>query len=46
MEYTTPTLRTVGTAQALVLGKDGQMTDHASSFATSSVPLDVIGLDD
>jgi hypothetical protein len=42
MEYTTPTLQPVGTAQSLVLGLGpSTMTD-----GTSSGVLEVLGLDD
>jgi hypothetical protein len=47
VEYTTPTFRFVGDAQALVLGISGNKTvDSGMSGVNTTTGLDVIGLDD
>jgi len=46
MEYATPTLRVVGTAQSLVLGGAAVPTGDSCGSPSSSPCLEVLGLDD
>jgi hypothetical protein len=46
MEYTTPMLQMVGTAQSLVLGVPHILLNEPSVNPTSSAVLEVLGLDD